>query len=217
MTAELPEAWQKLSDEFHMTMGYCIAAWAQVDNELFRIFADCMALTDHSAIIYYRTPGLDVRFGMADEIVKTTLLPSWERPGHGDPRIKAWKAATKGVRDLLSVRRRIAHQPVTPRQEPFRCGMPLGERAPSWYEIHVSRHERLRDNAAKLPPLTITDLRKHRAEVAMLTDRLAAFFHDVLTKPETAFSPPIRPPRWVPGSGTDRPAKRLRRRQSSPP
>src|SRR5579862_2470278 len=103
---------QALSDEFHMVMGYCIAAWSRVDAELFRIFQDCLGPLDQSAIIYYRMPGLDVRLGVTDELVKTTLLPSWERPGARDPRIKAWRGAIKPFHDLLAVRRRIAHHPV---------------------------------------------------------------------------------------------------------
>ena len=29
---------QREADEFHMMLGYCIAAWADVDDLLFRIF-----------------------------------------------------------------------------------------------------------------------------------------------------------------------------------
>ena len=82
------EEWQRNRDEFHMLMGYCMAGWAQVDEWLCRIFVDCIGPIDQSAVIYYRTPGLDVRLGLVDEIVRTTLLPSWERPGSRDPRIK---------------------------------------------------------------------------------------------------------------------------------
>src|SRR5207253_9378899 len=104
MSEEQPEAWQKLRDEFHMAMGYCIAAWARVDDELFRIFRDRLGPYNQSAIIYYRTPGLDSRLSLTDEIVKMTLLSSWERP-ENDPRPKSWKAAIKDFRALLSVRR----------------------------------------------------------------------------------------------------------------
>jgi hypothetical protein len=84
-------------------------------------------------------------------------------------------------RDLLSVRRRIAHQPVTPKEDRCRIGMRLGEPAPSWYEIHVRQNERLRDSAAKLPPLTIEDSQGHLAAVEKLRDRLAMFFYEVLS------------------------------------
>jgi hypothetical protein len=221
MTDEKSEA-QRLRDEFHMMMGYCIAAWSQVDDELYRIFQDCMALRDHSAIIYYRAPGLDSRLGLVEEIVRTTLLPSWERPGNADPRIKAWKAVAKDFRALLSVRRRIAHQPVKLRE--ISDYVEEGYAEPgyftpleSWFEIYVSEHERLRDNAAKLPPLQIDDLRNHQTAVHRLKDQLRSFYRDVLIKHYEASplpnhpSPPPNPPK------TDRGAAPRRRRQSSPP
>jgi hypothetical protein len=61
MADDHPKTWQKNRDEFHMVMGYCIAAWAQVDDQLFRIFRDCVGPYDQSAVIYYRTPGLHLR------------------------------------------------------------------------------------------------------------------------------------------------------------
>jgi hypothetical protein len=194
MTEDQPEPWRKVADEFHIEMGYCISAWARVDDELFRIFRDCIGPLDQSAIIYYRTPGLNVRLDMTNELVQTTLLPSWERPGHADPRLKAWKAAIKPSRDLLSVRRRIAHQPV--RWEPRHVGTRLGA-APSYVELYVGANERLRDSQAKLPPLNIDDLRSHRAAVNQLSERLREFYHDVLIKPPEASPPPSlqsRPP-----------------------
>jgi hypothetical protein len=66
------ERWEGNRDEFHRVMGSCIAAWAQVDDQLFRIFRSCIGPYDQSAVIYYRTPGLDVRLALVDEIVITT-------------------------------------------------------------------------------------------------------------------------------------------------
>jgi hypothetical protein len=208
------EALRKARDEFHMVIGYCVAAWAQVDDKLFRIFRDCLGPYDQSAVIYYRTPGLDIRFTLTDEIVKTTLLPSWERPGSRDRRIKAWRAVYLEFDKLLSTRRRIAHQPV--RTEPPKIGMRIGDPLTA-FEIYVSRHEALRDSARKLPPVSLNDLLIHRQAVNALSDRLQAFFDDVLTKPATASSPPEPPPRSGRGSGTGRPSKPRRRRQSSRP
>lgn len=211
MTDYYMKIWEDRRDEFHMVMGYCVAAWAEVDDQLFRIFRDCMASHDQSAIVYYRTPGLNVRLGLVTEIVITTLLPSWERPGHADHRMKAWKAAIKGSRDLLSVRRRIAHHPVRTSQST----------AVGWafapVEIQVGEHEGLRDSAAKLAPLQIEDLEKHRIGVEKLRDRLRSFFENVLTKPPPASPPPAPPPRSLDRQQTDLAKAPRRRRRSSPP
>lgn len=214
MTESQPETWQRLGDEFHMAMGYCIAAWAQVDDELFRIFCDCIGPYDQSAIIYYRTPGLEVRLNLTEEIVRTTLLPSWARPGNADPRMKAWKPIAKDFRDLLAVRRRIAHHPVAGRVE---NGVPTADTAaPSWFEIYVGAHERLRDSAAKLPALRADDLRKHLIAVFQLRDHLRAFFHDVLTKPQKESPPPSSPSPPMHSQKTDLASAPRHRRRSSP-
>jgi hypothetical protein len=47
---------QREADEFHMMLGYCIAAWADVDDLLFRIFRECIGPHLQCAIIYYKTP-----------------------------------------------------------------------------------------------------------------------------------------------------------------
>jgi hypothetical protein len=214
MSGDQPEPWRKIADEFHMEMGYCISAWARVDDELFRIFRDCVGSLDQSAIIYYRTPGLNTRLDITSELVRTTLLPSWERPGKNDLRIKAWISAIKPFKDLLSVRRRIAHQPV--RWEPLRVGMRLGA-APSYVELYVGANERLRDSQAKLPPLNIDDLRSHRAAVNQLSDRLSAFYHEVLIKPPEASPPPAPQSQPMHPLQKGRDGKPPRRRRSSPP
>lgn len=207
-------------DAFHMHIGYCIAAWAHVDDALFNIFRDCLGPLDQSAVIYYRMPGLDTRLNTTDELVRVTLLPSWERPGTRDPRTRAWNTVFKSFLKLLKDRRRIAHHPVEEREiegfvqppadTPFHL-WPLD----SWFEIYVSRHERLRDKSAKLPPLREDDLVTHFTAVHELSSALNAFYQDVLTKPQST-SPPPKPPRpKAPGSKTDRPTKRRLRRRSS--
>jgi hypothetical protein len=65
-----------------MMVGYCIAAWADVDEQLFRIFQDCVGPLEQSAIIYYKTPGLDARFTLTNEIVRS-ILP--KRPKNLEP------------------------------------------------------------------------------------------------------------------------------------
>jgi hypothetical protein len=205
------ERWEANRDEFHRVVGYSITAWAEVDDQLFRIFRSCVGPYDQCAIIYYRTPGLDARIALADEIVIATLLPDGTKPDRPDPRVKAWKAAIKGFRDLLAVRRRIAHHPV-------RTGRsPTGGYAFAPIEIHVGEHEALRDRAARLLPLQVEDLQKHQHAVEQLRDRLRSFFDDVLTKPPEAFPPPI--PQCPPPNPLekDRVVRRRRQRKSSPP
>jgi hypothetical protein len=211
MISDPPKEWQALGDEFHMHVGYCIAAWAQVDDELFRIFRNCLGPYEQSAIIYYRCPGLDVRLGITEELVQS-VLPEPERKsgGHDPPELKAWKQAVGDFRQLLAARRRIAHHPIAIRYQPFMAGISrAGEAPPSWFEIYVSQHEQLR--TGDLPALKIEDLRKHQIAVIRLRDRLHRFFHDVLTKPKPTSRASLSRRQSVRSPRKDRAAKPRRR------
>jgi hypothetical protein len=71
---------QRASDYFYMMVGRCIAEWAKVDDELFRIFRDCVGPYEQCAIIYYRTPSLSVRLELTDEIIKSIFQSRQENP-----------------------------------------------------------------------------------------------------------------------------------------
>jgi len=175
-------------------IGQCIAAWARADDELFGIFRDCLGPYEQSAIIYYRTPGLDQRFSLTDELVRSVLPKRVKKSGgHDHPSVTAWNKAKDGYQELLAVRRRIAHHPVTIRWRPFAVGDPINTPPPSWFEIYISQHEQLREKSADIPPLRIEDLRKHLAAVERLRERLHHFYHDVLIKHDATHQPPSPP------------------------
>ena len=188
--------WQRRGDDFHAQVGYCIAEWSRVDNELFAIFRRCVGgPLLQCAIIYYRVPGLEARFGLTDELVKS-LLPETIPGGAVDPKLKAWKEAISRHGDLLGVRRRIAHQPidlmidlVPGRGMNAQLGTTtLNEAAPpheaSWFEVYVNQHEGMRTKEAQSKPLRIDDLKAHLDEVVHLHDRLHGFFdHHLMNIP----------------------------------
>jgi hypothetical protein len=179
--------WQELGDRFHMMIGYCIGAWADVDDALFQVFRECLGPLDQSAIIYFKTPGLDVRFSLTDEIVRS-VLPEPERKdgGHKHEDVLAWENTIKGHQDLLHTRRRIAHHPAAIRHDGGLAGFLLigvPTPLPSWYEIYMSEHEKLRGKKADAPALRIEDLERHIEAVGDLGDRLRAFLSDVLLRP----------------------------------
>jgi hypothetical protein len=217
MTDEKPKTWQELGDEFHMMVGYCVAEWAGVDDELFRIFRECVGPHEQSAIIYYRTPGLDVRFGLTDEIVRSVLPKRPKKSGsHDHPSVRAWVAAKGDYPNLLGMRRRIAHHPIMIRQEPFRVGMAAGESPPSWFEIYVSQHEGLRKKSSNLPALRIDDLKTHLIAVNQLKGRLHRFFYDVLTKRAAVSLLQTLPPSSTKSQKAESSTKPQRRKLSPP-
>jgi hypothetical protein len=195
MTNPEPKPCEKEGAKFHMMVGYCIATWADVDDGLFRIFRHCVGPIQQSAIIYYKTPGLEARFTLTDEIVRSVLpKPKKKSGGHDHPSVAAWTKTIKGYGDLLSIRRRIAHHPIAIRTDPnlytslfnqLQFGkVTMGSSVPplSWFEIYVTQHEKLRANSADLAGLRIEDLQSHLEKVGALGSRLLSFFIDVLSK-----------------------------------
>jgi hypothetical protein len=187
MAAGSTRSWQDVQTEFHLMVGYCITDWARVDDSLFAIFRACLGPIEQSAIIYYRTPALDLRFKLTDELV-LSVLPKRVRKsgGHDHPDVKAWKKAIEGHSDLLSVRRRIAHHPVDATYKTGPHSALIGAAIPGSsmpgnadlvpsFEIYASAQERLRSKEKNEMPLGVGDLKTHRVQVNQLRDRLHAF------------------------------------------
>jgi hypothetical protein len=179
------------ANRFYELLGRCIYAWAKVDDELFLIFRDCLGPYEQSAIIFYRTPGLDLRLNLTAEIVES-VLPKPERKSGAHPHdsVKIWRKLAKEFRGLLSTRRRLAHHPVSVRADayfsfdgsstfggaPFYSGQPINPRL----ELHTGHHEQLRDLSSNLQPLTEDDLKGHLSAVHQLAFDLSEYMKTVL-------------------------------------
>jgi hypothetical protein len=188
-----PLASYEAANRFFELLGRCISAWANVDDELFRIFRDCLgAPYEQSAIIFYRTPGLDVRLNLTSEIVESVLPKTEKRSGsHLHKRVKTWRNLAASFKSLLSTRRRLAHHPVSFRYDayfsfggettfgnaPLYSGQPINPRL----ELHVGTHESLRNPSAAIPPLTDKDLFEHLSSVRKLANALNEFTRTELT------------------------------------
>jgi hypothetical protein len=117
-------------------------------------------------------PGLDVRLGLVDEIVKSILPKKPKRGGsHEHQDVKKWNRVVKDCKSLLSFRRRVAHHPVRAQYE-----MKPAYRINPWYldqtsgvpktaqasnQIYVSQNEQSRGRDDGPLPLTIIDLQQH--------------------------------------------------------
>jgi hypothetical protein len=180
-----PKTQKELRDEFHMAIGYCIAQWATLEDQLFRICRDCLGPYEQTAIIYYKTPTLSSRIDLADELFKSVSYVY--KPSH----IKTWKKLLKDMRDLVPIRNRIAHDPVSEQEDFFRAGDPVG--TPLYqirHQIRTSEHELLRGKVSEPKPLFIDDLHFHYIETEKLRDRLRDFLVNVLPKHASAPPPP---------------------------
>jgi hypothetical protein len=184
---------QDLADEFHSLIGYCIAEWAKVDEELFRICWVCLgSYRERAALIYYRTPTLDARLTLVDQLTSLVLPPKERAGAHDHPDVILWRDIAGNFRELLHPRRRIAHQPVRGGTEYFRAGQsqagsPLSFFLP--FGIYVSEAEQLRHKAQE-PPLTKKNLQQHLRSLTALTSRLHDFCFDNILMHASASLPP---------------------------
>lgn len=173
-------------NEFHMLVGKCITAWARVEEHLFKICATSLGTTDQrAAIVYFRTPTIESRLQLTDELLRT-VLPKPERKsgGHDHADVQTWDRIRKDIGKILQTRNRIAHHPVADRK--------LFPTAPegavgmlfdmSWFESVVSDAERLRGRHDDAKPLLAPHLSAHRLDVEMIITKLAIFREQVLSK-----------------------------------
>ena|SRR5215831_8197282 len=96
-------------DEFHKWMGYCISAWAQIEEHLFNVCWKCLGSPqkEPAAIVYYRTPGVNARLGLIDELVKSALpKPERKSGGHQHADVARWELIEEKIRFELAIRRK---------------------------------------------------------------------------------------------------------------
>jgi hypothetical protein len=186
MAETASKSWQEAGNEFHMMMGECIAEWARVEEVLFQIFHACVKCSaEHASIIYYKTPTLDSRLTLIDEIIKTVLPKRSSKPGsHDHMDVTCWKNILKITRDLMPIRNWIAHHPVNIR---FSTGhFSIDEMS---FTIYASSQERLRPRGKAFKRLTINDLRDHLKKTNALTGRLHDFLRGPLATHVSSYAP----------------------------
>jgi hypothetical protein len=176
------------TEDFFIWLGKCITSWARVEDHLFEICVQSLGATrQRTAIVYYRTPTIDARLKLTDELVRT-VLPKKKGGDHDHSDVKIWDCLRKRIGSLLPTRNRLAHNPVASKQilpVPF---SPIDSEAVShlltlsWYESYVSDAERLRGHHDNVKPLTEPDLSTHRLEVEMVINELEIFRTNVISK-----------------------------------
>jgi len=172
----------EMSKEFLFYLGLAITEWAHIETELFHICAGILrAALEHVAIIYYRTPTLDARLSLTDELAKSKFpKPARISGGHPSPEEKKWNALIGEIRDELAIRRQLAHSPAAPTLET----RPTDEFwiADIWFSSYISNMEKLRGGkAANTKPLKIDDVKNHIGRLGKLVSRLNDFRNNELS------------------------------------
>lgn len=178
---------KEVADKFFALIGVCVTEWAGIDEWIFRLFKQCVFPERQAAIIYYRSPGLNIRLSLTDEILKSVFPKPRKKVGsHPSAIEQEWNTLKKDIEGQLGIRRRIAHQPIK-----INSGW-LGhflhgrttlagndfdpeELADSWFSIYATEHERMREKEANSEPLKLDDLKTHLKTLSSLTPRLVTF------------------------------------------
>jgi hypothetical protein len=168
--------------EFFWLLGIGMTMWAQLEEQLFGICAQVLkAAKHHAAIVYYRTPSLDARVTLVDELVKT-IFPERKPGAHSHVSEKVWKDLVTDIKKELPIRNQLAHSPAASHGGRF---VPPDGGPPefrSWFASYISPTERLRGRHKGPEYLKRGDVRKHVNRVAELTKRLRNIREGALSK-----------------------------------
>lgn len=99
-----------LEDDTYHWIGRCIARWGYVDNALFDISAWALRCHEEiAAVVYYRTPSLDARISLVNDLIEARFIPGGLKNGeHAPPLLKAWRKLKKRLEEK-EFRNFIAH------------------------------------------------------------------------------------------------------------
>ena len=170
--ADLPTVPQRFH-EFYEWIGHCITQWSAVENELFLICFSVINCTyGRATIIYYKTPTLEARISLVDELVRN-LLPDREREngGHDHPLVKEWSGIISDLRVIVPQRNLLAHSPVEACLR-FSSGPFLSDDEPI---VRTCHHEQIRRPNSKEQTMKMPELAAHYDAVIAASIKLKAF------------------------------------------
>jgi hypothetical protein len=167
--SDKPQTLGDMADEFLIHLGQCITEWAHIEDHLFKICRDILGTaTEHTAIIYYKTPSLEARLTLTDELIDT-IFPPPESGEHRHDDYRAWAKIIADIRQHAPTRNRLAHSPVGPNLilEPGRREMTFQSMQPPT--------QRARRRDGEKPAISLADLQAHIAAVAKIDKSLGDF------------------------------------------
>lgn len=172
------------ADQFHMWIGYCISAWARVEERLFEICWKALGSPkEQAAIVYYKTPSLDARITLIDELVQCTLSKcKYKNDYQKHLDLKLWHYIVKLFKSELATRRRIAHHPVGVKQSSMQFDKDEVNFIFTWFSLFISENEMLRGKAIKPETLEINHLIDHLQIVGRIQQSLGDYCFNVLAK-----------------------------------
>jgi hypothetical protein len=175
--------------EVYRNIGLCITEWASVETQLFCLCSFALQIsTQRVAIIYYRTPTIDARLSLTDELVRTALPQRQKKNGGHDPAIvKEWAGIVSDCRALLPIRNHLAHWPIVKgvhlelsKEKSGQTVRILSKK--EMIEISMGLAEIHRGNDGK-DPIKPTDLPGYHRRVAAIRKALMSFYQKISAMP----------------------------------
>ena len=200
----------KIREQFYRQVGQCITTWAWVEDSLFSLcHATLGCHKERAAIVFGRTPTLETRLALTDELMRSVFPKEGRKNGGHDPQIiKEWAEIQRSLLKLAPVRNAMAHRPVTEvvrlgstrsqdiygKIESLEVGEGLtflsGPETGSEMVFHLHTRDLLRQSPPKVGEIKSRDLQVHLEELRNVGGNLL----NVLKKTRTARRKP-RPKR----------------------
>jgi hypothetical protein len=164
-------------DEHLLEVGRAITQWASVEAQLFGIVLSVLKCTARqAAIVFYRTPTLEQRLQLTNDLLATVFPQPADNPGtHPHPGFTVWSSLQKELRAEMPVRNRLAHQPVELSADVWKHDT-TGEITigPLLFGTGISSAEALKKGRSDAA-LRVDDIKAHAARISGFPERLLAF------------------------------------------
>lgn len=164
-------------ETFLGNLGRCITIWAFVEEKLFDLcLMTLKAPKKQTAIVYYRTPTIDSRLALVEELI-AAVLPIKNPGEHSTPTEIEWDKVAKEFRLLLPERNAMAHFPMKEIFLPIDNYQAIARpdyRQPSKFSMRPHKNERLRKEP-KIQSMEAEKLPEHYERVNLLVRNLSKF------------------------------------------
>ena len=162
------------SESFLANVGRCITSWAQIEEKLFDLCVIALkAPKKQTAIVYYKTPTIDSRLALVDELI-TAALPKKKSGDHSTGAERLWDGITTEFRKLLPERNALAHFPLKTVWSIYALMDPSRDDARK-LSMRPHRNERLRGKEHKVQRMDAEHLPVHLERVKDLESQMFQF------------------------------------------
>ena len=161
--------------QFYAAVGRAITDWANLEKELFEITAAILGCAKrHSAIVFYRTPTIDSRLTLTNDLVES-IFPAHAPGEHPSPTLKEWRRLQSDIKTKLKIRNWLAHHPIDQIVDIYESKDGQEHKIEIRPASYISHTAHLRSPKESPQILVLTKVQDHIKVVSGLVDRLRRF------------------------------------------